>query len=75
MSVDYIEKSQSLWNRAVSYDLVTAENITAYKSQSLWNRAVSYDNNNSVYTCSLFMSQSLWNRAVSYDNEVDAMNI
>ena len=37
-------KSQSLWNRAVSYDLHgdVHPQINA-RSQSLWNRAVSYD--------------------------------
>ena len=37
-------KSQSLWNRAVSYDGVDRLCATASGvSQSLWNRAVSYD--------------------------------
>ena len=38
------EMSQSLWNRAMSYDingLAKAGNIVG--SQSLWNRAMSYD--------------------------------
>ena len=36
--------SQSLWNRAVSYDGITnANNVQDFLSQSLWNRAVSYD--------------------------------
>ncbi len=40
---DFLE-SQSLWNRAVSYDGKIMEFLTiAKRSQSLWNRAVSYD--------------------------------
>ena len=38
------KRSQSLWNRAVSYDLWNTYGIEHYPSQSLWNRAVSYDN-------------------------------
>ena len=45
--------SQSLWNRAVSYDelrqLAIKANIT--KSQSLWNRAVSYDCSGVIKPC------------------------
>ena len=35
--------SQSLWNRAVSYDKVFDTIVDGALSQSLWNRAVSYD--------------------------------
>ena len=35
--------SQSLWNRAVSYDEKGMIAFELMKSQSLWNRAVSYD--------------------------------
>ena len=35
--------SQSLWNRAVSYDDFQRVDMEIVKSQSLWNRAVSYD--------------------------------
>ena len=60
-------KSQSLWNRAVSYDTsVNMGTVTAPWSQSLWNRAVSYDRCHRGKSHSL-PSQSLWNRAVSYD--------
>ena len=59
--------SQSLWNRAVSYDSCCRESpSTHHRSQSLWNRAVSYDTMNVCYVESE-RSQSLWNRAVSYD--------
>ena len=38
------KKSQSLWNRAVSYDKPSVSDIRMLRmSQSLWNRAVSYD--------------------------------
>ena len=38
------EQSQSLWNRAMSYDnYSTAFQIREMLSQSLWNRAMSYD--------------------------------
>ena len=37
------EMSQSLWNRAVSYDHKIIHSGGAEGSQSLWNRAVSYD--------------------------------
>ena len=37
--------SQSLWNRAVSFDLdLVKGKVSVEKSQSLWNRAVSFDN-------------------------------
>ena len=36
--------SQSLWNRAVSYDMGISDlYLENWTSQSLWNRAVSYD--------------------------------
>ena len=36
--------SQSLWNRAMSYDCIkTLLNKILILSQSLWNRAMSYD--------------------------------
>ena len=36
--------SQSLWNRAVSFDLdLVKGKVSVEKSQSLWNRAVSFD--------------------------------
>ena len=35
--------SQSLWNRAVSYDIIILSKLIIKMSQSLWNRAVSYD--------------------------------
>ena len=36
-------RSQSLWNRAMSYDPAEIFNMLNTKSQSLWNRAMSYD--------------------------------
>ena len=39
---DY-DASQSLWNRAMSYDLFMSIIKRIKKSQSLWNRAMSYD--------------------------------
>ena len=39
--------SQSLWNRAVSFDLdLVKGKVSVEKSQSLWNRAVSFDLSN-----------------------------
>ena len=36
--------SQSLWNRAVSFDIKCFFNfLFVFRSQSLWNRAVSFD--------------------------------
>ena len=38
------ELSQSLWNRAMSYDSINGKYTwILLKSQSLWNRAMSYD--------------------------------
>ena len=65
----HLKKSQSLWNRAVSSDLVSLWMYKIYTlSQSLWNRAVSSDfTSGSLFSCFFLMSQSLWNRAVSSD--------
>ena len=35
--------SQSLWNRAMSFDVLDSGYCTLQKSQSLWNRAMSFD--------------------------------
>ena len=44
VSCTALDKSQSLWNRAVSSDLQeTAKSLGYAESQSLWNRAVSSD--------------------------------
>ena len=60
--------SQSLWNRAVSYDLeLSDKQRKGQLSQSLWNRAVSYDEITRTNGSASRKSQSLWNRAVSYD--------
>ena len=68
--------SQSLWNRAVSYDKNEIEKVTAKKlSQSLWNRAVSYDTTSDIRSIRLSLSQSLWNRAVSYDGYIEMIAI
>ena len=42
----YPDVSQSLWNRAMSYDKAGSilGNGMEWSSQSLWNRAMSYDN-------------------------------
>ena len=61
--------SQSLWNRAVSYDTMNVFYVESERSQSLWNRAVSYDITKHGRKISKTSSQSLWNRAVSYDQE------
>ena len=38
--------SQSLWNRAMSFDAEDIiKELNKLKSQSLWNRAMSFDNN------------------------------
>ena len=59
--------SQSLWNRAVSFDLdLVKGKVSVEKSQSLWNRAVSFDGYRLGQIVAL-KSQSLWNRAVSFD--------
>ena len=61
--------SQSLWNRAVSYDLeLSDKQRKGQLSQSLWNRAVSYDEITRTNGSASRKSQSLWNRAVSYDD-------
>ena len=62
------KESQSLWNRAVSYDIDLFPAVAGKLSQSLWNRAVSYDPFGIALELSDKQSQSLWNRAVSYDN-------
>ena len=60
--------SQSLWNRAVSFDLdLVKGKVSVEKSQSLWNRAVSFDIKCFFNFLFVFRSQSLWNRAVSFD--------
>ena len=48
LSSDYDEnevvESQSLWNRAMSFDTILAEEVEYQGvSQSLWNRAMSFD--------------------------------
>ena len=60
------EVSQSLWNRAMSFDKNLLKFYLAHWSQSLWNRAMSFD----LYTLKkgeIYESQSLWNRAMSFD--------
>ena len=56
-------KSQSLWNRAMSFDkLEHACNNTNFKSQSLWNRAC-LSTEMIQSNIARDPSQSLWNRA------------
>ena len=44
IALELNDKSQSLWNRAMSYDRAKrALYILSDTSQSLWNRAMSYD--------------------------------
>ena len=70
ISTTEVSWSQSLWNRAVSYDVGMAiESSADVVSQSLWNRAVSYDGRKDLSNIVVLMSQSLWNRAVSYDKK------
>ena len=45
VSKEILLTSQSLWNRAMSYDVIALVGLGAALSQSLWNRAMSYDNN------------------------------
>ena len=51
--------SQSLWNRAVSYD---GERCSTYgeeaQSQSLWNRAVSYDCSGVIKPCATRLTEA-----------------
>ena len=63
--------SQSLWNRAMSFDLHTNYS-TAFqiRSQSLWNRAMSFDQGKVVEFTRTGESQSLWNRAMSFDMDM-----
>ena len=67
MKIFTAQLSQSLWNRAMSFDV--AENCYALveESQSLWNRAMSFDFNPSGHPFVTVVSQSLWNRAMSFD--------
>ena len=45
-------KSQSLWNRAMSYDFNDTKNQNNdAESQSLWNRAMSYDSSGVIKPC------------------------
>ena len=63
--------SQSLWNRAMSYDAPFTNKLTfQLRSQSLWNRAMSYDTLKKPLSQKRLVSQSLWNRAMSYDEPV-----
>ena len=68
VNFDGIVLSQSLWNRAMSFDLVI-KGITSItdQSQSLWNRAMSFDDEAKFVSCGALKSQSLWNRAMSFD--------
>ena len=59
--------SQSLWNRAMSFDLNSVKNVGQKVSQSLWNRAMSFDMTNAQRIIAANESQSLWNRAMSFD--------
>ena len=59
--------SQSLWNRAMSYDEKGIITFYDNSSQSLWNRAMSYDHH-CFTNQAICASQSLWNRAMSYDH-------
>ena len=51
--------SQSLWNRAVSYDLGQVVWLNDFdKSQSLWNRAVSYDRSGVIKPCATRLTEA-----------------
>ena len=41
--LNLIQLSQSLWNRAMSFDLTQYNPVQSDRSQSLWNRAMSFD--------------------------------
>ena len=65
----YAHMSQSLWNRAMSFDMSISSIIhQVTQSQSLWNRAMSFDENYDDDSLAEEVSQSLWNRAMSFDN-------
>ena len=60
-------RSQSLWNRAMSFDYMSATSGAGKSvSQSLWNRAMSFDVEYQGVIKER-LSQSLWNRAMSFD--------
>ena len=63
----YFAVSQSLWNRAMSFDKQVMFILNDFKSQSLWNRAMSFDTLLTDYYTWDKDSQSLWNRAMSFD--------
>ncbi len=48
-------ESQSLWNRAMSFDSKTFK-LNKNKSQSLWNRAMSFDSNSSQFDITQYVS-------------------
>ena len=54
-----LEVSQSLWNRAVSYDNDEEEESGEDdSSQSLWNRAVSYDSSGVIKPCATRLTEA-----------------
>ena len=61
-----VQGSQSLWNRAMSFDIMSLRSLASVSSQSLWNRAMSFDEDYDLDVLAE-TSQSLWNRAMSFD--------
>ena len=77
MSFDSIEASadvvstlsQSLWNRAVSFDVCSSASKLMNISVSIPLEQGSVFRRNRQLSIDLTLSQSLWNRAVSFDEE------
>ena len=62
-------ESQSLWSRAMSFDINFKHFRKRNWSQSLWSRAMSFDAYAMRAELSAIQSQSLWNRAMSFDGK------
>ena len=61
--------SQSLWNRAVSYDGTTRMIAPMIGSQSLWNRAVSYDLNARTFLLSIRLNPFGTGQCLTTEND------
>ena len=74
IKTEEVEQSQSLWNRAMSFDFDISRHCNAsMQSQSLWNRAMSFDIKFIQISLKWRWSQSLWNRAMSFDSKKNSM--
>ena len=60
-------ESQSLSNRAMSFDVKDMLDVCTMQSQSLSNRAMSFDVKDMLDVCTM-QSQSLSSRAMSFDS-------